>query len=93
MVKILWPDGPRYVSPEKVITWASDSYHNNADWYQCQACDRDAAHCSCADVLEPAPSEAAPRYHNDAVKPTTLEDAIAWLDETGEVTFARKAPR
>lgn len=54
-VLVLWPDGPRHVSPEKVIGWAQD------EWADADAPEHD--------------------------KPTSLADAVAWLTDSGTVTF------
>lgn len=85
-VKVLWPDGPRWVSAEQVKSWAYDSWYNNADWYRCCACGQNAAteleHCI-------HDADAKPVHNDGAPEPRSLEEAMAWLADTGEMTFAK----
>lgn len=81
---VLWPDGPRYVDAAQAITWALDSYANNADWLRCLACGRDTL-----DDLGPCDHEgdAEPVYERPTERPAELVAAIEWLEDQGEVTF------
>ena len=86
-VRVLWPDGPRWVSAEQVKTWASDSWCNHADYNRCCACGQpvltESATCDHYAADEPVYLDGTPR-------PRSLEEAMDWLSDTGEVTFARR---
>lgn len=84
MVKVLWPDGPRWIAEADVIGFAKDSYFNNAPRYRCTSCggpslvEGECLH----DDLEPI-------YDDGEECPSDLESAIAWLSDMGEFTFAK----
>lgn len=85
-VHILYPDN-RQVPAATVIGWAVDSFYNNADWYRCYACGHNTLseqpNCQHAGDCEPM-------YNRPVEYPLDLESAIAWLGDTGEVTFAKR---
>ena len=84
-IQILWPERRR-VSPETVVMWASDSYFNNAPAYRCCGCGGNSTHeCGC----DPS-TDIAPVYPHDVDEPSDLDSAIAWLGDSGEVTFAQR---
>jgi hypothetical protein len=71
---------------ETVKSWAYDSWRNNADWYRCCACGMDAGVESqvCNHIADCTP------VHTDGTsEPRSLEEAMAWLEDAGEVTFAK----
>lgn len=84
-----WIVYPRrgFVSADWLKTFASDSYSNNADYHECGTCgDHCLAENGCAHE-----GESTPIYADGSKRPETLEDAIAWLSDTGDVTFGRGA--
>ena len=86
LLKVLYPER-RMVTEAQVLTWASDSYYNNADFHRCVTCgDHALAENGCEHETT------VPEYNVPTPKPETLEDAMAWLEDRGEVTFARRDP-
>lgn len=84
MIKILWPDGPRMVTEDWVLSLARDSWCNNAPAQRCLDCGQNS-------LVE----NGCPHNHTEPVYPEgsdpcpeTLDDAMNWLMDMGEVTFA-----
>lgn len=86
LLRIVYPER-RQVTEAWVLTQASDSYHNNADFHRCLVCgDHALAENGCEH------ERTVPEYNVPTPKPETLEDAMEWLSDHGEVTFARRDP-
>lgn len=73
------------VTEEWVMGQASDSYFNHADYLLCNECGKP---CTTMGKCQHE-GNATPVYYHNLVKPKTLREAIDWLQDTGEVTFAK----
>lgn len=84
-ITILYPE-QRQVTEEQVKSWAADSFFNHADRYQCCTCGHDTmTEGDCKHE-----GQWTPIYNEPTEAPRDLAAAIEWLDDHGEVTFARR---
>ena len=85
-IKILWPDGPRWVPVATIMMWASDAYYNHADYYICNRCGQNTMEDK--DWCE-HDADCTPVWNNGTTEPRTLQESMDLLSDLGLVTFAK----
>jgi len=86
-VKVLWPDGPRWVDENTIKTWAYDAWYDHADYYRCNRCGKDILE-KVDDCVHDA--DCTPIYTDNTPCPLSLEDCMAFLEDIGLVTFGKQ---
>jgi len=93
MKTIIWPE-KRTVSDIELIQWAKDSWFNGAPVYACEECGKQFLSDDERGMTDHAHEDTYvcfnPVYDDGLTEPATIQDAIAWLSDTGEVTFSDK---
>jgi len=78
---IIYPER-RIVTEDEIRVWAEDSYFNHADRYRCNRCGK-TEECECVASRDPVYDDP------DTRPPLTFAEQCDWLEDQGEVTFAR----